>query len=244
MVRVVALLLREYRGTPARGVVRGATVSAWTWLPCFVRKRACAVLSCESVEALAVKFGRTRFCLPQRAAGPCRSARGRCVGRARVVGVRARQLFSEWLLFLFAARAGRRSAAKTPGSGQATDLRLQMTKFVCLRARLRAVRRRAICSPSLVKARPANEVFHPNATHASARASLRVAGVLWRFIAGLMRAEAHSRVPVHECRSRLATARSRLWGSLRPWIEDISDISRSPPKSLSSWAYQLRASTK
>ena len=107
------------------------------------------VLSCESVEALAVKFGRTRFCLPQRAAGRCRSARGRCVGRARVVGVRARQLFSEWLLFLFAARAGRRSAAKTPGSGQATDLRLQMTKFVCLRARLRAVRRRAICSPSL-----------------------------------------------------------------------------------------------
>ena len=93
-------------------------------------------------------------------------------------------------------------------------------------------------------ARPEAEVFRPNATHASWGASLRVAGVLWRFIAGLMRAEAHSRVPVHECRSRLATARSRLWGSLRPWIEDISDISRSPPKSLSSWAYQLRASTK
>ena len=50
--------------------------------------------------------------------------------------------------------------------------------------------------------------------------------------------------PVRECRRRLAIVRSRRWGSLRPWIEFISDISRSPPKSLSSWAYQLRASTK
>ena len=32
-------------------------------------------------------------------------------------------------------------------------------------------------------ARPEAEVFRPNATHASAGASLRVAGVLWRFIA-------------------------------------------------------------
>ena len=85
-------------------------------------------------------------------------------------------------------------------------------------------------------ARPEAEVFRPNATHSSAGASLRLAGVLWRFIAGLMRAEAHSRVPVREYRRCLATVRSRRWGSLRPWIEDISDISRSPPKSLSSWA--------
>ena len=78
-------------------------------------------------------------------------------------------------------------------------------------------------------ARPEAEVFRPNATHASWGASLRVAGVLWRFIAGLQPAEAHSQVPVRESRRRLAIVRSRRWGSLRPWIEYISYISRSRP---------------
>ena len=61
-------------------------------------------------------------------------------------------------------------------------------------------------------ARPEAEVFRPNATHASAGASSRVAGVLRWLTAGLLRAEAHYRVPVRESRRRLAIVRSRRWG--------------------------------
>ena len=59
-------------------------------VPCFVRKRACAVLSCESVEALAVKLGVYALlraaaragALPQRARAMC-GARARGVASLR-----------------------------------------------------------------------------------------------------------------------------------------------------------------
>ena len=124
------MLLHAPRRTNYRGPGLGAASQRVPWysrarcrgrcyrlsldvVPCFVRKRACAVLSCESVEALAVKFGLRAsagvFCVWFR----WRGGRGRCVRRARGVGVRARQLFSEGVaLLLFLSPREARGAKK------------------------------------------------------------------------------------------------------------------------------------
>ena len=186
MVRVVALLLREYRGTPARGVGCGAIVSAWTWLPCFLWKRACAVLSCESVEALAVKFGccgvgvarRRRRALRQRAGDVCdaRAAAARC---------RAATLQRGVALAVYAAARG----ARCQKTGAVVSWRVLVgAREVRLFAGTdsSSMRRSIRGCESGEEAKAEARCFRPNATHASERASLRVAGVLCRFIASLL----------------------------------------------------------
>ena len=99
MVRVLALLLREYRGTPARGVGVVATVESSTWCYRLLGVEGLRGLACESaVEALVVKFG----CLCVGGRGCVwfrwRGGRGPCVRRARVGVASLRQLFSEFVL--------------------------------------------------------------------------------------------------------------------------------------------------
>ena len=100
MVRVVALLLREYLGTPARGVVRGATVESSTWCYRLLGVEGLRCLACESaVEALVVKLGfyARRRCS---AAGDVFAQRARAMCEARARGVASlRQLLQRGIAF-------------------------------------------------------------------------------------------------------------------------------------------------
>ena len=122
----------------------------------------------------------------------CRSARwGVAAARAGDVwGARARRRIAAatlqrvWLPFVLNARAEAQRCVKT--WQRPSQWWVESVDEVCLSADAARCSKRAVFSfAGTGRSRPeAAEVFRPNATHASAGASLRVAGAFWaRFVA-------------------------------------------------------------
>ena len=121
MVRVLALLLREYLGTPARGVGVVATVESSTWCYRLLGVEGLRGLACESaVEALVVKLWVYALLhAAARAAALPQRARAMCGARARGVAS-LRQLFSEFVLQGCVCRRAREKLSGFPQRGVST----------------------------------------------------------------------------------------------------------------------------
>ena len=134
--------------------------------------------------------------MPQRALGHCRSARGPCVRRARVGVASLRQLVQRVVLRACIA-AARGARCRKAGSAAAAVICDHRCEFVCQRDAARCGNRAVIAGnrglgPGAEAARGFSSKHHTSV----GGASLQVAGVLWRLIAWLLRAEAQNRVPV------------------------------------------------